>query len=87
MALALLASRLACAPAFAQPVGSNALSDAALRGDAITARKLLDGGADPNARDEAGSTPLMYAVSMTARRASGGDFLATGSFYSSVART
>ena len=76
-ALAWLALRLACAPAFAQPAGSNALSDAALRGDALTARKLLDGGADPNARDELGSTPLMNAVSMTARRDTGGDFLAT----------
>lgn len=67
---------LACPAAFGQQPGYCALCDAALHGDVATARQLLDGGADANARDQAGWTPLMLAASMTARRGSG-DFLAT----------
>jgi ankyrin repeat protein len=43
-------------------VGETALMDAALRGDASSARLLLDRGADVNAADHKGYTPLILAA-------------------------
>ena len=45
------------------PGGSTPLMYAVLYGDAAAARLLLDGGADPNIRNDAGATALMWAVS------------------------
>ncbi len=42
--------------------GVTPLMYAALYGDALSARLLLDMGADPNARNDAGATALMWAV-------------------------
>src|SRR5262245_58060959 len=42
--------------------GITPLMYAALYGDAASARQLLDMGADPNARNDAGATALMWAV-------------------------
>src|SRR5262245_3801391 len=42
--------------------GITPLMYAALYGDAVSARRLLDLGADPNARNDAGATALMWAV-------------------------
>jgi ankyrin repeat protein len=42
--------------------GITPLMYAALYGDAASARLLLDAGADPNARNDAGATALMWAV-------------------------
>ena len=47
--------------------GVTPLMAAALYGDLETMRALLDGGADPNARNEAGATALMWAVSDPAK--------------------
>lgn len=44
------------------PGGSTPLMYAALYGDADTVRQLLEAGADPNVRNEAGATALMWAV-------------------------
>ena len=44
------------------PAGATPLHVAALRGDRNAVRELLDGGADPNAMDEAGRTPLHEAL-------------------------
>jgi ankyrin repeat protein len=44
------------------PAGTTPLMQAALYGDADSVRLLLDGGANPNVRNEAGATPLMWAV-------------------------
>ena len=44
------------------PGGSTPLMYAALYGDAAAVRTLLEIGADPNARNEAGATALMWAV-------------------------
>jgi ankyrin repeat protein/mono/diheme cytochrome c family protein len=52
-------------PAAAKTVGSGgdtALMHAALYGDIKAVRSLLDGGADPNARNDAGATALLWAV-------------------------
>ena len=43
--------------------GTTPLMQAVLYGDAESVRLLLKGGADPNVRNEAGATPLMWAVS------------------------
>ncbi len=45
----------------------NPLSNAADRGDAGQIRRLLDQGADPNARDRYSETPLMIAVTLPLR--------------------
>ncbi|HXF39825.1 MAG TPA: ankyrin repeat domain-containing protein [Blastocatellia bacterium] len=45
------------------PGGTTPLMQAALYGDAESVRLLLDNGADPNIRNEAGATALMWAVS------------------------
>jgi len=42
--------------------GSTPLMYAALYGDADAVRQLLDGGADPNIKNDAGATALMWAV-------------------------
>ena len=42
--------------------GITPLMHAALYGDAVSARRLLDLGADPNARNDAGATALTWAV-------------------------
>lgn len=44
------------------PGGSTPLMYAALYGDAESVRLLLEAGADPNISNEAGATPLMWAV-------------------------
>ena len=44
------------------PGGSTPLMYAALYGDSDSVRRLLAAGADPNARNEAGATALMWAV-------------------------
>lgn len=44
------------------PAGTTPLMQAVLYGDAKLVRLLLDGGANPNVRNEAGATPLMWAV-------------------------
>ena len=44
------------------PGGATPLMQAVLYGDAEDVRLLLERGADPNARDEAGATALMWAV-------------------------
>ena len=44
------------------PGGTTPLMQAVLYGDADSVRELLDGGADPNIRNEAGATALMWAV-------------------------
>jgi len=44
------------------PGGATPLMAAALYGDAAVIRTLLDAGADPNVADDAGATPLMWAV-------------------------
>ena len=43
-------------------LGATPLMAAALYGDAALVRRLLGGGADPNAADTAGVTPLMWAL-------------------------
>jgi ankyrin repeat protein len=45
------------------PAGSTPLMYAVLYGDVAATRLLLDGGADPNIRNDAGATALMWAVS------------------------
>ena len=45
------------------PGGSTPLMAAALYGDAPLVKTVLDAGADPNAANDAGVTPLMWAVS------------------------
>jgi ankyrin repeat protein len=45
------------------PGGTTPLMFAALYGDTAAVKQLLDGGADPNARNDAGATALMWAVS------------------------
>jgi ankyrin repeat protein len=45
------------------PGGSTPLMYAVLHADAATVRELLDRGANPNARNDAGATSLMWAVS------------------------
>ena len=44
------------------PGGTTPLMTAALYGDAALVKELLDAGADPNAANDAGTTPLMWAV-------------------------
>lgn len=44
------------------PGGSTPLMNAVLYGDVALMRTLLDGGADPNARNDAGATALMWAT-------------------------
>lgn len=44
------------------PGGTTPLMQAVLYGDAESVRLLLNRGADPNVRNEAGATPLMWAV-------------------------
>ncbi len=44
------------------PQGTTPLMQAALYGDVESVRLLLDNGADPNVRNEAGATALMWAV-------------------------
>src|SRR5262249_37103218 len=44
------------------PVATPALMTAALARDQATVRRLLDGGADPSARNGAGATPLLWAA-------------------------
>ena len=44
------------------PGGTTPLMQAVLYGDANSVRLLLDSGATPNVRNEAGATPLMWAV-------------------------
>ena len=44
------------------PGGSTPLMYAVLYGDADAVRLLLDNGADPNVRNEAGASALMWAV-------------------------
>src|SRR5689334_24021721 len=44
------------------PGGSTPLMYAALYGDSDSVRLLLDSGADPNLRNEAGATALMWAL-------------------------
>ena len=44
------------------PGGSTPLMTAALYGDAALVKRLLTAGADPNAANSAGATPLMWAV-------------------------
>lgn len=44
------------------PAGSTPLMYAVMYGDLAMVRKLLDGGADPNLRNDAGATALMWAV-------------------------
>jgi ankyrin repeat protein len=44
------------------PGGTTPLMYAALYGDADSVRRLLEAGADPNARNESGATALMWAV-------------------------
>lgn len=44
------------------PASTTLLMQAVLYGDAESVRLLLDGGAEPNVRNEAGATPLMWAV-------------------------
>jgi len=46
----------------AGPGGATPLMYAALYGDGDAMRRLLDAGADPNARNESGATALMWAV-------------------------
>ena len=59
--------------AFAQPqaLPPSTLAEAAVQADSTAVKKLLDGGADPNGRDENGATALMLAVSSEARSAKG----------------
>jgi len=45
------------------PGGSTPLMFAVLYGDSAAVKRLLDGGADPNVKNEAGATALMWAVS------------------------
>ena len=44
------------------PGGSTPLMFAVLYGDSASVKQLLDGGADPNVKNEAGATALMWAV-------------------------
>ncbi len=44
------------------PGGSTPLMFAVLYGDVATVKRLLDGGADPNVKNDAGATALMWAV-------------------------
>lgn len=44
------------------PAGTTPLMAAVLEGDAASVRTLLDGGADVNARNDAGATALMWAI-------------------------
>jgi ankyrin repeat protein/mono/diheme cytochrome c family protein len=44
------------------PGGTTPLMTAALYGDAALVKELLDAGADPNVANDAGATPLMWAV-------------------------
>lgn len=48
---------------FTDKMGWTALIRAAYSGDAVTCEILLDNGADPNASNMNGTTPLMYALS------------------------
>ena len=50
------------APPVALEPRATPLMDAALWGNATAVRRLLDQGADPNARNDAGATPVMRAV-------------------------
>jgi ankyrin repeat protein len=49
------------------PAGTTPLMQAALYGDAESVRLLLDNGADPNLRNEAGATALMWAANDLAK--------------------
>ncbi len=49
------------------PGGSTPLMFAVLYGDAATVKQLLDAGADPNVKNEAGATALMWAVNDLAK--------------------
>jgi ankyrin repeat protein len=58
----LLACLLAGPPLSAAPPSSEQLFQAVQTGDAAQVKRLLDDGADPNARNASGATPLMWAV-------------------------
>jgi ankyrin repeat protein len=63
-AIAILIGSLACLPLWAAdpaPSGT-ALFEAIRRGDSAAVQKLLKGGADPEARNDRGDTPLMAAA-------------------------
>ena len=56
----ILVALIACL--FASPALAAPLHDAAIRGDAAQIKALLAGGADADARDRLGMTPIFYAA-------------------------